>query len=50
VTDDFTSKLLSPRDEIVDELNSLNTIRFEETMRNKAVNQEIFTPIKTNQL
>ena len=41
--------MISPRDEIVDELNSLNSIQFEETVRNKAVN-DIFTPNKNDLL
>lgn len=40
--DVFGSKLISPRDEIVEELNS---IRFNETVRNKAIKETIFSPL-----
>lgn len=44
VEDEFGSKLISPRDEIVEELNS---IKFNETVRNKAVKEAkaIFSPL-----
>lgn len=44
IEDEFGSKLISPRDEIVEELNS---IRFNETVRNKAIEEAkaIFSPL-----
>jgi hypothetical protein len=44
VEDEFGSKLISPRDEIVEELNS---IKFNESVRNKAIKEAnaIFSPL-----